>query len=473
MPICMPGILSRAGASRNLQNACACEMLALACRHGDATRTQAARSRSRPHSTRSPVPCAPARRPGGTPRACRQPCASASRRSPRRRRASSRRPIWRARSRVLDVSMSEAGRLFGVSRSAVEQWLQRGVPAARLARAANLARIADILERNLKPERIAGRGARAGRGLRRHVDPRAGARRAATTRRASCSSGRSTGRARPDAARRARRDLRARRRRRLGGSAGRLVLAARGGGRWNAPGTFAVLYLCRDVETARANARRLLEGQPFTFDDLLPERLPALVETTVPEARYVDAVTARGLASLELPATYPLRRARQARRHDALPGRSARPPGTRASRASRAAAPRPARPPAARSSRSSTAAGACGAAAAAASTAGTAAPEPRLAPRRGPPYDRVRCSRSSESLAGILQLVAGAPYVRDILRGTTRPQRATWTIWTTLSFVVLASQWASGATWSLVLMVGQARRAARSSCSRCGAASAA
>jgi hypothetical protein len=42
-----------------------------------------------------------------------------------------------------------------VSRSAVEQWLQRGVPAARLARAANLARIADILERNLKPERIA------------------------------------------------------------------------------------------------------------------------------------------------------------------------------------------------------------------------------------------------------------------------------------------------------------------------------
>ncbi len=57
--------------------------------------------------------------------------------------------------RVLDISMSEAGRLFGVSRSAVEQWLVRGVPGARLARAANLARIADILERNLKPERIA------------------------------------------------------------------------------------------------------------------------------------------------------------------------------------------------------------------------------------------------------------------------------------------------------------------------------
>jgi hypothetical protein len=79
----------------------------------------------------------------------------------------------------------------------------------------------------------------------------------------------------------------------------------RNGGRWNPPGTFAALYLCRDVETARANARRLLAGQPFTFDDLLPERLPALVETTVPETRYVDAVSARGLASLDLPATYP------------------------------------------------------------------------------------------------------------------------------------------------------------------------
>ncbi|HET6171165.1 MAG TPA: RES family NAD+ phosphorylase [Gaiellales bacterium] len=80
----------------------------------------------------------------------------------------------------------------------------------------------------------------------------------------------------------------------------------RAGGRWNPPGSFAALYLCRDVETARANARRLLDGQPFTFDDLLPERLPALVEAEVPQARYVDAVSARGLASLDLPPTYPL-----------------------------------------------------------------------------------------------------------------------------------------------------------------------
>lgn len=59
-------------------------------------------------------------------------------------------------------------------------------------------------------------------------------------------------------------------------------------------------------------------------------------------------------------------------------------------------------------------------------------------------------------LAGILQVVATAPYLRDILRGSTQPQRATWTIWTTLSLVVLSSQWASGATWSLALTIGQA-----------------
>jgi hypothetical protein len=58
-------------------------------------------------------------------------------------------------------------------------------------------------------------------------------------------------------------------------------------------------------------------------------------------------------------------------------------------------------------------------------------------------------------LAGILQLVATAPYLRDILRGSTTPQRATWMIWTALSVVVFASQWASGATWSLALTAGQ------------------
>jgi O-antigen ligase len=59
-------------------------------------------------------------------------------------------------------------------------------------------------------------------------------------------------------------------------------------------------------------------------------------------------------------------------------------------------------------------------------------------------------------LAGVLQLAAAVPYLRDVLGGSTKPQRATWMIWTSLSVVVLASQWASGATWSLALTAGQA-----------------
>src|SRR6478752_2782885 len=59
-------------------------------------------------------------------------------------------------------------------------------------------------------------------------------------------------------------------------------------------------------------------------------------------------------------------------------------------------------------------------------------------------------------LAGILQVIATAPYIRDTLRGSTQPHRATWGIWGVLAFVVFASQWASGGTWSLTLAAGQA-----------------
>ena len=309
--------------------------------------------------------------------------------------------------RVLDISMSEAGRLFGVSRSAVEQWLQRGVPPARLARAANLARIADILERNLKPERIAAVVREPAGCLRRARRSSSSCARAATTTPASCSSRRSTGRARPDAPRRARRELSARGRPGLGDPLD-ASFSRRSGGRWNPPGAFAALYLCRDVETARANARRLLEGQPFTFDDLLPERLPALVETTVPEARYVDAVTARGLASLGSPGHVPARRARPSGRPRALPadrqrrlgGRRAghRVPQRRPRRAARRRGARPLRPRR----------GACGAAAASASSAGTGSADWHDRGRTQSCGPTLVCAMQAAFgiLAGILQLVA-------------------------------------------------------------------
>jgi hypothetical protein len=81
--------------------------------------------------------------------------------------------------------------------------------------------------------------------------------------------------------------------------------AAVKGGRWNAEGSFPVVYLNRDVETARANVRRLLAGQPFGIDDIEDNRRPALVHTDVPEAEHVDVVTDAGCTSVGLPASYP------------------------------------------------------------------------------------------------------------------------------------------------------------------------
>jgi hypothetical protein len=81
--------------------------------------------------------------------------------------------------------------------------------------------------------------------------------------------------------------------------------AARAGGRWNAPRSFPVVYLCGSLPVARANVYRRLEGQPYGPEDLDPDTAPVLVSARVPRALYVDAVTRRGLAALGLPATYP------------------------------------------------------------------------------------------------------------------------------------------------------------------------
>jgi hypothetical protein len=66
-------------------------------------------------------------------------------------------------------------------------------------------------------------------------------------------------------------------------------------------------------------------------------------------------------------------------------------------------------------------------------------------------------------LAPLLGLLAGAvgiadtiPYARDILRGSTRPHRGTWLIWSVLAFVVTLSQYADGATWSVIMASVQA-----------------
>jgi hypothetical protein len=58
-------------------------------------------------------------------------------------------------------------------------------------------------------------------------------------------------------------------------------------------------------------------------------------------------------------------------------------------------------------------------------------------------------------LAGLLGVATMVPYVRDTIRGATRPHRGTWVIWTSLAIVVWLSQRADGASWSLLLASGQ------------------
>src|ERR1700722_4711179 len=74
--------------------------------------------------------------------------------------------------------------------------------------------------------------------------------------------------------------------------------SARFGGRWNPPGSNPVCYLNRDLPTARANARHLLErrlaGLPVTVDDIDPDELPILVETVVSDDEFVDVLSDDG-----------------------------------------------------------------------------------------------------------------------------------------------------------------------------------
>ena len=52
------------------------------------------------------------------------------------------------------LSVTDVARLFGVARQAVQQWLDDGVPPARQVKLLAVLRVAELLERNLQPERI-------------------------------------------------------------------------------------------------------------------------------------------------------------------------------------------------------------------------------------------------------------------------------------------------------------------------------
>lgn len=52
-------------------------------------------------------------------------------------------------------------------------------------------------------------------------------------------------------------------------------------------------------------------------------------------------------------------------------------------------------------------------------------------------------------ISGVIAILAFIPYVASILRGETKPNRASWVIWTVLGVILLASYHASGATTTI------------------------
>ena len=56
-------------------------------------------------------------------------------------------------------------------------------------------------------------------------------------------------------------------------------------------------------------------------------------------------------------------------------------------------------------------------------------------------------------MAGIVAAVSFVPYILSILRGKTKPHRATWWIWTVVGFMLGASYYSSGANHTLWVSV--------------------
>lgn len=56
-------------------------------------------------------------------------------------------------------------------------------------------------------------------------------------------------------------------------------------------------------------------------------------------------------------------------------------------------------------------------------------------------------------VAAGLALAGAVPYVIDTLRGRTRPNRATWLVYAVVGSCVVASSWAAGGRWTLLVPV--------------------
>jgi hypothetical protein len=67
----------------------------------------------------------------------------------------------------------------------------------------------------------------------------------------------------------------------------------------------------------------------------------------------------------------------------------------------------------------------------------------------------ITIAQFSGYLSGIFMIVSYIPYIRDVFRGKTKPERLTWFLWATLSVVAFILQFAEGASYSLFLTGAQ------------------
>jgi len=81
--------------------------------------------------------------------------------------------------------------------------------------------------------------------------------------------------------------------------------AGRVGGRWNPPGSHPTLYLNADLETARLQILRLLEGTPVDIEDLADDAYVLVAATLPRDQECAVALTAVELAAIGLPGDYP------------------------------------------------------------------------------------------------------------------------------------------------------------------------
>lgn len=58
------------------------------------------------------------------------------------------------------------------------------------------------------------------------------------------------------------------------------------------------------------------------------------------------------------------------------------------------------------------------------------------------------------ALAGFISIGATIPYLRDIVRGDTRPNVVSWSLWTIVVLITAFAQVSAGASWSLLLLIG-------------------